>query len=174
MTWVAFFFIFYNMTSCGYLEFLSSFYSIFSSSLISLLSWTFYTPIIVITTNSWTYSIDSQSDWVSGEYLLGWDLVVAGSRVDLSDLDHHRYSVDDDSGGDGDGSSHDCVHLFQERENKDEARSSYESHVKGGPKNNRALIFRDLVVSGLLQQRQKVWSWYFSIQVLYLLSKIIA
>ena len=41
--------------------------------------------------------------------MLGWDLVVAGSRVDLSDLDHHRYSDDDDDdddgGGDGDGSS---------------------------------------------------------------------
>ena len=83
--------------------------------------------------------------------------------------------VDDDGGGVGDGSSYDCVHLFQERENKDEARSSYESHVKGGPKNNRALIFGDLVVSGLLQQKQKVWSWYCcSIQVLYLLNKIIA
>ena len=96
------------MTSCGYLKILSSFYSIFSSSLLSLLSWTFYTSIIVITTNSWTYSIDSQSDRVSGEYLLGWDLVVAGSRVDLSDLDHHRYGDDDvdgDRGGDGDGSS---------------------------------------------------------------------
>ena len=100
--------------------------------------------------------------------MLGWDLVVAGSRVDLSDLHQHCYGdddVEDDSGGDGDGSSHHCVHLFQERENKDEARSSYESHVKGGPKNNRALIFRDLVVSGLLQQRQKVWSWHWSIQV---------
>ena len=161
------------MTSCGYLRFLSSFYFILPSSLLSLLSWTFYTPFIVITTNSWTYSIDSQSDRVSGEYLLGWDFVVAGSRVDLSDLDQHRYGDDDVDVGDG--SSYDCVHLFQERENKDEARSSYESHVKGGPKNNRALIFRDLVVSGLLQQRQKVWSWYCcSIQVLYLLNKIIA
>ena len=91
------------MTSCGYLRFLSSFYFILPSSLLSLLSWTFYTPFIVITTNNWTYSIDSQSDRVSGEYLLGWDLVVAGSRVDLSDLDQHRYgddNVDDDSGGD--------------------------------------------------------------------------
>ena len=91
------------MTSCGYLRFLSSFYFILPSSLLSLLSWTFYTPFIVITTNSWTYSIDSQSDRVSGEYLLGWDFVVAGSRVDLSDLDQHRYGdddVDDDSGGD--------------------------------------------------------------------------
>ena len=91
------------MTSCGYLRFLSSFYFILPSSLLSLLSWTFYTSIIVITTNSWTYSIDSQSDRVSGEYLLGWDFVVAGSRVDLSDLDQHRYgddNVDDDSGGD--------------------------------------------------------------------------
>ena len=91
------------MTSCGYLRFLSSFYFILPSSLLSLLSWTFYTSIIVITTNNWTYSIDSQSDRVSGEYLLGWDFVVAGSRVDLSDLDQHRYGdddVDDDSGGD--------------------------------------------------------------------------
>ena len=35
--------------------------------------------------------------------MLGWDFVVAGSRVDLSDLDQHRYgddNVDDDSGGD--------------------------------------------------------------------------
>ena len=90
--------------------------------------------------------------------MLGWDFVVAGSRVDLSDLDHHRYGdddVDDDSGGDGDGSSYDCYHLFQERENKDEARSSYESHVKGGPKNNRALIFRDLVVSGFVTTKTK-------------------
>ena len=82
------------MTSCGYLRFLSSFYFILPSSLLSLLSWTFYTSIIVITTNSWTYSIDSQSDRVSGEYLLGWDFVVAGSRVDLSDLHQHRYSDD--------------------------------------------------------------------------------
>ena len=82
------------MTSCGYLRFLSSFYFILPSSLLSLLSWTFYTSIIVITTNSWTYSIDSQSDRVSGEYLLGWDFVVAGSRVDLSDLDQHRYGDD--------------------------------------------------------------------------------
>ena len=91
------------MTSCGYLRFLSSFYFILPSSLLSLLSWTFYTPFIVITTNNWTYSIDSQSDRVSGEYLLGWDFVVAGSRVDLSDLDQHRYGdddVEDDSGGD--------------------------------------------------------------------------
>ena len=63
--------------------------------------------------------------------------------------------VDDDGGGVGDGSSYDCVHLFQERENKDEARSSYESHVKGGPKNNRALIFRDLVFQACHNKNKK-------------------
>ena len=167
------------MTSCGYLEFLSSFYFNVSSSLLSLLSWPFYTSIIVITTNSWTYSIDSQSDRVSGEYLLGWDLVVAGSRVDLSDLDHHRYGDDDVDGG------VEAVMVMVvarivftfSRKGRTKMRPGPRTKAMSrvDPKTTARSYSGIWLFQDLLQQRQKVWSWYCcSFQVSYLLNKIIA